>query len=59
MLIQVKLNLPSRWPKKKIDSFLSSNPDAIVSASAGCGAAMKGYDELLAGDSKYASGPPT
>ncbi len=44
-----------KMAKKNIDSFLSSNPDAIVSASAGCGAAMKGYDELLAGDSKYAS----
>ena len=33
--------------------FLSINPDAIVSASAGCGAAMKTYDELLKDDPKY------
>ena len=39
--------------KKNIDSFLSVNPDAIVSASAGCGAAMKDYDELLANESGY------
>lgn len=40
--------------KKNIDSFLSSNPDAIVSASAGCGAAMKDYGELLSGEADYA-----
>ena len=40
--------------KKNIDSFLSANPDAIVSASAGCGAAMKDYDELLADEPEYA-----
>jgi glycolate oxidase iron-sulfur subunit len=45
----------TKMAKKNIDSFLSSNPDAIVSASAGCGAAMKGYDELLAGSPEYAS----
>jgi len=39
--------------KKNIDSFLSINPDAIVSASAGCGAAMKDYGELLANESDY------
>ena len=44
-----------RMAKKNIDSFLSINPDAIVSASAGCGAAMKGYGDLLAGDTEYAS----
>ncbi len=44
-----------KMAKKNIDSFLSINPDAIVSASAGCGAAMKGYGELLAGDTEYAS----
>ena len=44
-----------KMAKKNIDSFLSINPDAIVSASAGCGAAMKGYGELLAGNTEYAS----
>ena len=40
--------------KKNIDSFLSMNPDAIVSASAGCGAAMKDYAELLRDEGEYA-----
>jgi len=40
--------------KKNIDSFLSINPDAIVSASAGCGAAMKDYGELLSDEADYA-----
>ena len=44
-----------KMAKKNIDSFLSINPDAIVSASAGCGAAMKGYDGLLAEDAEYSS----
>lgn len=39
--------------KQNIDSFLSINPDAIVSASAGCGAAMKDYGELLANEPSY------
>lgn len=39
--------------KKNIDSFLSINPDAIVSASAGCGAAMKDYGELLSNEADY------
>ncbi|MDP6056027.1 MAG: heterodisulfide reductase-related iron-sulfur binding cluster [Dehalococcoidia bacterium] len=39
---------------KNIDSFLSINPDAIVSASAGCGAAMKDYEQLLINESEYA-----
>ncbi len=43
-----------KMAKKNIDSFLSVNPDAIVSASAGCGAAMKDYDELLADEPEYA-----
>lgn len=39
--------------KQNIDSFLSAKPDAIVSASAGCGAAMKDYGELLVNESEY------
>lgn len=39
--------------KHNIDSFLSANPDAIVSASAGCGAAMKDYGELLSHEPDY------
>ncbi|NQW20788.1 MAG: 4Fe-4S dicluster domain-containing protein [Chloroflexi bacterium] len=41
--------------KKNIDSFLSINPDAIVSASAGCGAAMKDYGELFASEPEFAN----
>jgi len=40
--------------KKNIDSFLSISPDAIVSASAGCGATMKDYGELFANEAEYA-----
>ncbi len=40
--------------KSNIDSFLSINPDAIVSASAGCGATMKHYTELIGKDDEYA-----
>ena len=42
-----------KMAKTNIDSFLAINPDAIVSASAGCGAAMKTYDELLKDDPEY------
>lgn len=36
-----------------IDAFLESGVNAIVINSAGCGAAMKEYGELLAGDDEY------
>lgn len=39
--------------KKNIDSFLAINPDAIVTASAGCGAAMKDYGEVFEHDEEY------
>ncbi len=42
-----------KMAKKNIDSFLSISPDAIVSASAGCGAAMKDYEELLHSETDY------
>jgi len=42
-----------KMAKKNIDSFLSINPDAIVSASAGCGAAMKDYEELFRDEAEY------
>ena len=32
---------------RNIDSLLSTNPDAIIVASAGCGSTMKEYGELL------------
>lgn len=37
-----------------IDAFLADDPDTIVVNSAGCGAAMKEYGELLADDRRYA-----
>ena len=36
--------------RRNIDSFLSADPDAIVTVSAGCGSTMKEYGELLHGD---------
>jgi len=39
--------------RANIDTFLDTRVDAIVVNSAGCGAAMKEYGELLAGDDEY------
>jgi glycolate oxidase iron-sulfur subunit len=39
--------------RRNIDSFLSSEPDAIVVASAGCGSTMKEYDDLFRSDPEY------
>lgn len=41
--------------KNNIDVFLASGVDYIVVNSAGCGSAMKEYDELFAGDPQYES----
>ena len=41
--------------RRNIDSFLSAEPDAIVTLSAGCGSTMKEYDELLHHDDEYAA----
>jgi glycolate oxidase iron-sulfur subunit len=41
-----------RLAQRNIDAFLAENIDAIVVNSAGCGAAMKEYGELLAGDKR-------
>ena len=40
--------------RRNIDAFLSSEVDAVVVASAGCGVRMKEYDELLKDDGEYA-----
>ncbi len=40
--------------RRNIDSFLQAKPDAVITASAGCGATMKEYDELLHADDEYA-----
>jgi glycolate oxidase iron-sulfur subunit len=42
-----------RLARANIDAFLAERPDAIVVNSAGCGAAMKEYPELLADDPAY------
>ena len=39
--------------RRNIDAFLETGADAIAVNSAGCGAAMKEYSELLAGDPAY------
>jgi len=39
--------------RKNVDAFLESDYDAVVVNSAGCGAAMKEYGQLLAGDPEY------
>lgn len=40
--------------RRNIDAFLEAQVDAVVTNSAGCGAAMKEYRELLADDPEYA-----
>jgi glycolate oxidase iron-sulfur subunit len=40
--------------RRNIDLFLASGVDYIVTASAGCGSAMKEYQELLKNDPDYA-----
>ena len=41
--------------KRNIDAFLGSGAGYIVVNSAGCGSAMKEYDELFAKDARYAA----
>ncbi len=40
---------------KNIDAFLAGDFDAIISNAAGCGATLKEYGELLAGDTQYSA----
>lgn len=40
--------------RKNIDVFEAADVESVVVNSAGCGAAMKGYDHLLADDPSYA-----
>ena len=40
--------------RRNIDAFLSTGADRIVTCSAGCGSAMKEYEELLKDDGEYA-----
>lgn len=48
------LDYGRRMARRNIDVFLAAGVDRIVVASAGCGSAMKEYDDLLAGDPQYA-----
>ena len=40
--------------RRNVDVFLTSGVEAVIVNSAGCGATMKEYGELLAGDPEYA-----
>ena len=40
--------------RRNVDAFLAAEVDAVVVNAAGCGALMKDYGELLAGDPAYA-----
>jgi glycolate oxidase iron-sulfur subunit len=48
------LNEAKRLARKNIDVFEAADVEAVVVNSAGCGAAMKEYDHLLADDPHYA-----
>lgn len=48
------LRTARRLAQRNVDAFLSANVDAVVVNSAGCGAVMKEYGDLLAGDERAA-----
>ena len=48
------LDTTRRLARKNIDVFSAAGLDAVVVASAGCGARMKEYDHLLKADPEYA-----
>jgi len=48
------LSTAMRLARRNIDAFMAEGVDAVIVNSAGCGAAMKEYGELLSGDPKYA-----
>ena len=49
------LDMGRQMARRNIDVFLSSGVDCIVTASAGCGSAMKEYHELLKDDPEYSA----
>ena len=49
------LELGRRMARRNIDAFRHAGASVIITASAGCGSAMKEYGELLAGDAEYAA----
>jgi glycolate oxidase iron-sulfur subunit len=48
------LEMARDMARHNIDAFLASRVDAVVVASAGCGARMKEYGDLLKDDGEYA-----
>jgi glycolate oxidase iron-sulfur subunit len=48
------LELGRQMARRNIDAFRAAQVDVIVTASAGCGSAMKEYDDLLSTDPRYA-----
>lgn len=46
-------NYARSMARRNIDIFLRFDPDAIITASAGCGSTMKEYDELFRDDPDY------
>ena len=49
------LDMARRLAKRNIDAFTADGVDAVIVASAGCGARMKEYGHLLRGDAGYAA----
>ena len=47
------LELGRRMARRNIDAFLQANVDVIITASAGCGSAMKEYGDLLQDDPNH------
>jgi glycolate oxidase iron-sulfur subunit len=48
-----ELNSARKMARRNIDAFLTAMPDAVITASAGCGSTMKEYAELLHDDPVY------
>ena len=48
-----ELETAREMARRNIDAFLADDPDAIITASAGCGSTMKEYGELLRNDPQY------
>lgn len=49
------LTMARRMARRNIDAFRSAGVEVIVTASAGCGSAMKEYGDLLQDDAEYAA----
>ena len=49
------LELGRRMARRNIDAFLQAGVDVIITASAGCGSAMKEYGDLLQDDPHHAA----